>query len=83
MIYTEIYATGKYDVLTANKDGSFPRRIGHIVGGKRRWQAEMTPNHFINPDLGYFNTKKAAMLAIECEYNRPLSQEECDKWNNS
>ena len=82
MIYSEIYATGKYDVLYANDNGQCPRRIGHIIGGRRNWQAEMTMNHFIKPDLGDFKTKKAALLAIQYEFERPLSNAECEVWND-
>ena len=81
MIKSEIYATGKYDVLYCNDNGTYPRRIGHIVGAKGSWLAECTLNH-LRPDLGYFKTKKAALLAIECEFSRPLNNEESERWNS-
>jgi hypothetical protein len=82
MIYSEIYSTGKYDVLYANDKGQYPRRIGHIVGAKRSWLAEVTLNH-LTPNLGYFKTKKAALLAIKCEFERPLTNSEAATFNNS
>jgi len=81
MIKTEIYATGKYDVIYTNDKGQYPRRIGHIVGAKRNWLAEVTLNH-LRPNLGYYRTKKAALLAIQCEFERPLNNEESETWNN-
>ena len=54
---TERYATGKYDVITL---GDYPRRVGHIVGGRDTWLAEVPYK-----DLGYFKTLKAARQAIE------------------
>ena len=61
----EQYATGKYDVLYS---GLYPRRIGHIVGANRTYQAERGP-----VNLGYFKTLKAAMQAIITEYERPYT----------
>ena len=54
----EKYAFGKWDVRTR---GDYPRRVGHIVGGNRRYLAEMGPDR----SLGYFETLKGAAAVIE------------------
>jgi hypothetical protein len=56
----EKYSTGKWDVRTR---GDYPRRIGHIVGGRKRYLAEMGPE-----SLGYFPTLKKAASAISGQY---------------
>lgn len=59
----ERYASGKWDVRTT---GDYPRRIGHITGARRRYCAEMGPDG----TLGYFETLRAAALAIETRANK-------------
>ena len=54
---TERYASGKYDVITV---GEYPKRVGHIVGGRDTWLAERPYQ-----ELGYFKTLKQARQAIE------------------
>lgn len=53
---TERYAAGKYDVLTCSP---YPRRVGHICGGNRKYLAECGPT-----PLGYFESLKEARAAI-------------------
>lgn len=53
---SERYSTGKYMVYTP---APYPRRVGHVAGGKDRWHAEMGPL-----SLGCFKTKKLAVKAI-------------------
>lgn len=55
---TERYAIEKWMVYTT---GDYPKRIGHIVGGNRKYLAEMGPDG----TLGYFRTIRAAKEAIE------------------
>ncbi|MHC4238031.1 MAG: hypothetical protein ACYSSM_07325 [Planctomycetota bacterium] len=52
----ERYSTGRYMVYTSPP---YPRRLGHIEGGRNRWLAE-----FGLESLGYFRTKKLAAAAI-------------------
>ncbi len=54
---TEKYSSGKWDVLTV---APYPVRVGHIIGGNKRYLAEMG-----GLTLGYFNTLKQAQEAIE------------------
>ena len=56
---TEKYSDCKYDVMASNPDGTYPRRLGHIVGAKAVWLAECGYT-----DLGYHNTRKDAVKAI-------------------
>ena len=63
MFKAERYAQGKWDVHLFDESGEYPVRVGHIIGGNRKYLAEKGPRN-----LGYFQTKGQALQAIaECE----------------
>lgn len=71
----EKYATGKWMVYTK---GDYPRRVGHIVGGNKKYLAEMGPE-----TLGSFPTLVKATRAIEKELSKKSLQPQKTRKNPS
>ena len=58
-IKTELYSSGKWDVLQTDEQGKYPVRIGHVIGARKVYLAEAGP-----VNLGYYKSKKNAVEAI-------------------